>query len=107
MSIEDVSPDPPLTAEQMRVVSRLSKSDLAEMDRVLLSRTDGRWRKTAFIVAGAMADIARLEGVPDVFFAGRVKRLVSDGRLEAKGDLNYMRFSEVRRAAEEVDAIES
>jgi hypothetical protein len=37
-----------------------------------------------------------LAEVPVGFFVRRVKALVESGKLESKGSLDYMRFSEVR-----------
>ncbi|WP_425530461.1 DUF3658 domain-containing protein [Xanthomonas oryzae] len=34
--------------------------------------------------------------MPDIFYAQRIRHLVSAGHLEASGNLNRMRFSEVR-----------
>jgi hypothetical protein len=34
-------------------------------------------------------------GIPDVFYSLRIKHLVKSGTLEAAGNLNRMRFSEV------------
>ncbi|WEK97612.1 DUF3658 domain-containing protein [Xanthomonas oryzae] len=34
--------------------------------------------------------------IPDIFYAQRIRYLVSAGHLEASGNLNRMRFSEVR-----------
>ena len=38
----------------------------------------------------------RPEGLSDIFYAHRVKKLVAEGRLEAEGNRDYMRYSEVR-----------
>jgi len=35
-------------------------------------------------------------GLPDLYYAQRVKSLVSRGLLIAEGNLDYMRYSEVR-----------
>ena len=35
-------------------------------------------------------------GLPDLFYAGRIKALVAQGRLVAYGNLAHMRYSEVR-----------
>ena len=35
-------------------------------------------------------------GIPDLFYAERLRKLVQDGRLESQGNLAYMRLSEVR-----------
>jgi hypothetical protein len=41
----------------------------------------------------------RRRGIPDVFYAQRIRELVRTGRLEADGNLAYMNFSEVRLPA--------
>ena len=39
----------------------------------------------------------RVPGLPDLFYAGRVRALVAEGKLLAEGNLDfYERFSEVR-----------
>ena len=97
MSEHDVKPDPPLTPEQALRVSRLKQEDLWEMDRVLLAQSARSWRKVARIVGMAIGELSdRLPDVPDVYYAQRLQRLVAVGELESKGNLAYMRYSEVR-----------
>ena len=56
-----------------------------------------RWRKVAAIVGFAMDRLgAKYPQFSDVFYAERIRLLAEQGRLEAQGDLSYMRFSEVR-----------
>lgn len=97
MSDEDLSPDPPLTHEQAHHASQLSAEQLRAIDLALLARVSTRWRKVALVVGSSMEDVvcAGLH-LPDVFFSSRVRALVTSGALESLGDLDYMRFSEVR-----------
>jgi len=37
--------------------------------------------------------------VPDFFYTERIRHLVVAGKLESEGNLDYMRFSEVRLSA--------
>ena len=91
------APDPPLTLDQSLRVSKLKQEDLLEMDRVLLSQAGPSFRKLARIVAGAIGELStRLPDVPDVYYAQRVRNLVAAGQLESQGNLQYMRYSEVR-----------
>ena len=97
MANHDVKPDPPLTPEQEARVSLLSDDDLERIDKMLLSNAGPRWRKVAFIVGSTMNDLPKsAPGIPDVFYAQRVRRLVEMGQLEAFGNLDFMRYSEVR-----------
>lgn len=80
-------------------IASLTDEDVAWIDQQLLSHCDGQFRKVAYVVGMAMSlDAERQPGIPDVFYAGRVRRLVERGVLEAAGDLSRMRYSEVRRA---------
>jgi hypothetical protein len=88
-----------LTDEQRHRIAALTDEDVAWIDQQLLSRCDDQFRKVAYVVATAMSlDAERQPGIPDVFYAGRVRRLVECGALQAVGDLSRMRYSEVRRA---------
>ena len=99
--MHDVIPDPPLTAEQQAEVAQLSTSELERIDRALLAEATGRWRKVAFIVGSTIGNLTGVPELPDVFYSQRVKLLVDQGRLEAQGDLDYMRYSEVRLSSSE------
>ncbi len=88
--------DPELTQEQRERVNKLSKQDIEEIDKMLLSQASYQYRKVARIVGFSMMDFkGKYKGIPDVFFSERVKALVADNFLESKGNLNRMRFSEV------------
>jgi Protein of unknown function len=90
-------PDPPLDVEQSLRVSKLTQDDLWDIDRELMAQSARSWRKVARIVSSSMDKLSsRIPGVPDVYFAQRVRHLVEIGKLESQGDLLRMRFSEVR-----------
>ena len=66
----------------------------------VLSAAGGRWRKVAMVVgrvAYGMGDDSP-EGDEERYelVARRIEALVSDGRLEAQGNIKNWRFSEVR-----------
>jgi hypothetical protein len=93
----DNQDDPQLDAEDLEVVAALTQDDLGAIDRALLAASHANWRKVAFVVGTAIdAYPDRYQDVPDVFYAHRVRALVSAGQLEAQGNLHCMRFSEVR-----------
>jgi hypothetical protein len=97
MSEEQRRPDGPLTPEQEAVVASLSADFVRQVDAALLSQAGVAWRKVAMLVGLTMMDSAlRVPGLPDTFYAMRVRKLVEAGMLEAEGNLDYMRFSEVR-----------
>jgi hypothetical protein len=95
---EKPEPDGELTPDQEILVAQLTNEEIKEIDNALLANTCDKWRKVARVVGTTMLDFpCRLEGVPDVFYSQRIKKLVNDGLLESQGNLDYMRFSEVRR----------
>ena len=90
-------PDPKLSDEQLELVSRLSEEELNKIDTVLMSFASTRNRKVARVVMSTMSELRELElGIPDIYYGQRVKPLVEKGLLVADGNLDYMRYSEVR-----------
>jgi hypothetical protein len=95
---DGLHPDPPLSAEQEKVIGALSQSQIDTVDRAILSNSVTHWRKVVRVVSSAMAQVGQtLPGVPDLFYAERVRKLVERGALDAQGDLRRMRYSEVRK----------
>lgn len=97
MTAESVQPDPPLSAEQKALIASLSEDFIRKIDRVLLSHAKPQPRKVAMLVALSMMDSdIRASGLPDLYLSMRVRKLVEDGFLDSDGNLECMRFSEVR-----------
>jgi hypothetical protein len=89
--------NPPLSDEERAVVEQLTPSDLQTIDQTILSIVPARLRKVAWIVVKTRD--ALLDRYPELshsFYAQRIITLVASGRLESKGNVNYMRFSEVK-----------
>ena len=90
-------PDSDLTNEEKLSVDELGFEEIQEIDNILLSHAHSNWRKVAMLVGFTMRTLEnRKRGIPDIFYAQRVRKLVEEGRLESQGNLQYMRFSEVR-----------
>jgi len=101
-------PDPDLTEDEKELVAKLSDEQLKEIDELLLSFATNRYRKVAMLVGSAMMDLPnRVKGIPDIFYSQRVRKLVEDGQLESQGNLQYMRFSEVRLSNQQISANET
>ena len=97
MTEEIPTPDPPLTRKQQAKVEQLSEAEIQSIDQALLSNASHNWRKVARIVGFTiMYHPNSIPGIPDIFYASRVRKLVESGHLESEGDLRCMRFSEVR-----------
>lgn len=89
--------DPPLTDEQSELVSKLSEADLSIIDGALLSNISSQWRKVARVVGTTMTEQEnRIKGIPDVFYAQRISHLAQKGLIESQGNLQAMRYSEVK-----------
>ena len=98
MSEKRQEPLPPLTKEQEARVTLLTDDELQTIDKGLLSNASRHWKKVARIVGSTMmiGSPTRIEGIPDIFYAQRVRKLVESGRLESTGNLDYIGYSEVR-----------
>ena len=78
-------------------MEQLSNEAIQAIDNLLLANAHTKWRKVALVVALTMTDLKiRERGIPDLFYAQRVRKLVEEGRLESQGNLQEMRFSEIR-----------
>jgi|GraSoi2013_100cm_1033763.scaffolds.fasta_scaffold82298_1 hypothetical protein len=94
---DESEPDGPLTPEEEAQASLLTAADVQRIDECLLSHTSNRWYKVARVVAMSMKDLdPQFPTLPAGFYSRRVKHLVDSGAIEAAGDLNRMRVSEIR-----------
>ena len=102
MTNEETRPDRALTAAQQAKADSMSANETKSIDDVILAQSTDRWRKVAIVVAKVMHCVDdKYPEMPDVFYAQRIRMLVARVRLESRGNLNYMRFSEIRLSAEE------
>lgn len=97
MSEIEPQEDRPLDADEQARAAKLTDSDLRVIDECILSHVTHRYQKTARMVALTMMELRdRFPVLPDVFYSGRIKLLAGRGVIESVGNLNRMRFSEVR-----------
>ena len=90
-------PNPPLSPEEESAVEALTQSDIEFIDTAVLSSARPHWQKAAMVVTRAVEKLeARYPQLSYVFYAMRIQALADQGRLESQGDLDHMRFSEVR-----------
>ena len=103
MNDERRTPDPELTKNDIALVNELTEFDLQAIDELMLSKVSGRWQKSAKIIAQTMIELPnRTPGIPDIFYAQRLRKLVEEGQLDASGDVNSMRYYEVRQSSNAV-----
>lgn len=98
MEIEDTEPDGELSDEQITQVNELTEDEIEDIDIALLSFASRKhYRKMAYLVGMTITRFPiRVEGIPDIFYAQRVRSLVERGQLVHEGDLNRMRYCEVK-----------
>jgi hypothetical protein len=97
MTPDEFAPDPPLSEEHARVAASLSAEFVSRIDAELMSHAKERNRKVAMLVGKAMMNPnVRVPGLPDLYYSQRIRALVESGKLVAEGNLDFMRFSEVR-----------
>ncbi len=90
-------PDPELTHEEKAKVNLLSEKQIEDIDKALISEVSHQYQKVAKIVGMTMLKLpSRVSGIPDLFYSQRIKKLVDNGFLESQGNLQFMRYSEVR-----------
>jgi hypothetical protein len=86
-----------LTPEEEAQARLLTAADLKRIDECLLSHTSHLSHKVARVIARTMQELNNeFPGLPDVFYSTRIKHLAESGAIEAAGNLDRMRFSEIR-----------
>jgi Protein of unknown function len=92
--VDDTQPDDPMTPEEEAAMHLLTPAEIQQVDDCLLANISGNWRKVARVFALTMP---QLPGIPLAFLSVRIKQLAASGVLEAAGNLDRMRYSEVRK----------
>lgn len=89
--------DGTLSGEQKHRVEQLTEDEVSIVDNTILKNSSDQWRKVARVVGESIiANRETIPDVPDIFYAQRLEKLVADGKLQSQGNLDYMRFSEIR-----------
>lgn len=89
------NPDSEPTPEEQTKINKLTKAEIEEVDRVLLSNINHQWRKVARIVMTTIRNFPHYN-VPDIFYASRVYKLIESENLEFQGYIGSMGNCEVR-----------
>jgi hypothetical protein len=89
--------NPPLSAEEQLAAAKLTDADLQLIDAAIFDECSTRWLKVARVVTRTEDALSsRFPGISYIFYTQRLIKLAEDGRLESQGNLEYIRFSEVR-----------
>ena len=90
-------PDTYLSAEEQETASSLTLAHMQALDSALVAGTVSTWRSVSRVVGDALVTLqGQLPALPLGICIRRVQGLVSEGRLEAQGNIQFMRLSEVR-----------
>lgn len=104
--VHEGPPDTLLDADEQEAVDRLTAAQIQRIDDALLSDCVRSARKVARTVGNAWMQLRdELQDVPVGFYAQRVKMIVDAGKLESRGNLDHMRFSEVRLPRNPLDEV--
>jgi hypothetical protein len=77
--------------------SELKTADLERIDSCLMSHMSDQYRKMAFVIGQTMLELdGEYPALPDMFYASRIKHLAATGVIEAVGNLDRIRFRELR-----------
>jgi hypothetical protein len=94
---DDKQLDRPLSPEEAAQARLLTAADLKRIDECLLSKTSHQWGKVARVIGQTMLVLDReFPGLPDVFYSTRIKHLAKSGAIETAGNLDRIRYSEIR-----------
>lgn len=93
----------------MRLVAKRSSAlnwpstEFAPIYHTTISNAQIRWQKVAKIVGTTLDNVAAAyPGCTATILAERIRCLVEEGKLEAQGDLNYLRLRDVRLPSDSV-----
>lgn len=93
-------PDTQLNPAELEIAARLSEADIALMDRTLVATATLAWQSVARVVGYTLVDLkTMLPDIPLGFYAQRVAALAHCGALLGRGDLGFIRLSEVKLPA--------
>jgi hypothetical protein len=97
MNEEVPQANPPLSDEEKSLVAKLTDADLQVIDAAILANSSDRWLKVARVVMWTEKALKeRFPGLSYIFYAQRLIQLAEQGHLDSRGNLEHMRFSEVR-----------
>jgi len=97
MTKETPTEMPALTDVEQNIVNKLTLEDIEKIDKELLINSTKYRQKTAMLIAYTMTTLKKnYSDVPTAFYLDRIIKLVDDKKLQAYGNLKFVRFSEVK-----------
>jgi hypothetical protein len=91
--------DQPLES-QLELVVSLTGDDVASIEAALLSQVPGSWASASSVVSAAHQSLlSNFPTVPKAFFSYCLRKLISDGQVQANGIVSKELAYQVRAAA--------
>lgn len=86
-----------MNKEEIDFTSKLSIQKLNYIDELLLEVSTNQYKKVSIIIAYILNNPnIHIKGIPDIFYIQRIKLLVNNGLLQSQGNLDSIRFSEIK-----------
>ena len=97
MTQETPTEMPALTDQEQNIINQLNLEDIEKIDKELLINSTKYRQKTAMLIAYTMSTLKKnYSDIPAAFYLERIIKLVEDKKLQAYGNLKFIRFSEVK-----------
>ncbi len=101
MATEVPQPNDELTPKELGCYRSMSQSQRDEIDETIFTHVADHWKKVAWVAVQTHEVLeSRFPEFSINFYAERIGYLADRGRLNSKGNVAYMRFSEVRSTRE-------
>ncbi len=95
----DCVKDDEITVEERILIKKLRPEDISLIDKTIHSNITELFRKTARVVADVSDELKeRYPEITYLFYSERIRLMVKRGIVESQGDLNMMRYSEIKKA---------
>lgn len=90
-------PDAQLHESELEACSRFKDYDIEVIDRTLVASSTSAWQQATRVIGNSLVTLNKeFPGVPLGFYAQRIAALVQSGRLQARGNIDFMRLCDLK-----------
>lgn len=87
-----------ITIDRLDYMENLPDSTIQKLDEIILSNSSGKYKKVAMVIAGSLEGVKEIDSqIDEVHLLLRIKSLIENKKLRFRGDISYMRHSEIRK----------
>jgi len=88
----------PLSTLDIKRISTLKQAEIQFIDDTILSCISSTYKKQALVVISTRQKVEhKLPSIPLTYFSLRIQKMVEKGLIISLGNLNYLRYSELRK----------